>query len=250
MASNLNKLAKIASILDKSGKYSISDKIDNLIKTSQYMPTQATELPSTGAPQTGNPLIDGMFQNMSDTAAGNFFAGGGMYDMSSPYKSEFGPSGPSVTPYISPKKLAELLKTEAGRKYVAQLQMSSALKNQQFSNLNNQGMASIGKFVAQNLAPGVPQERQREFLNNILPTIISDKIAIVLQTFPIPQWDSRLAEFSAIANQNPQYSNQIKNLVNSSVKSALNKIKYSNEKQYAKITSDPKYKDFSTKFNV
>lgn len=251
MASNINKLTKIASILDQKGKYALSDKIEKIIKVSQnLMPTLPTEYEQTYAPRTGNPLIDSMYQNMSDTAAGSQFAGGGMYDRFSPYRSKYGPAGPGVLPTLTPAQLAELSKTEKGRAYLAQMQLSGAMKAQQFMNLSNVGFVSFGKFIAQNLAPGVAQERKQEFVNNILPGTISGQVSNLLTRFPINEWQPRLDEFYKVANSVPEYSSQLKNMINQSVRSALENLRYQDPSNYSKIKADPKYKDFAKKFGA
>ena len=138
MAYNINKLFEIAKLLDTKGKYSLSDKVDNFIKTSQsLLPTLPSEYQPTSSPVTGNPFIDSMFQNMSDTAAGSQFAGGGMYDRFSPYKSKMGPNAPGILPTITPAQLAELSKTEKGREYLAQMQLRGGLKATNYENLSN-----------------------------------------------------------------------------------------------------------------
>jgi hypothetical protein len=251
MTSNTSKIVKIAHFLDQQGKYALSDKVENLIKTSQNMlPTLPGEYEATGAPKTGNPLIDAMYQNMSDTAAGSMFAGGDMYDRFSPYKSKYGPEGPGILPTLTPAQFAEFSKTEKGRKYLAQMQLSSGMKAQNFMNLSNVGFASFGKFIAQNLAPGVAQERKQEFVNNILPGTITSQAANLLTKFPIYEWQPRLDEFFKIANSVPDYSSQLKNMMNQAVKSALQNLKYQDSDQYAKIVKDPKYKPFATKYGV
>ena len=249
MASNLSKLTKVANYFDQKGKYALSDKVDNLIKTSQnLLPTLPGEYEATGPPRTGNPLIDGMFENISDTAAGSMFAGGDMYDRFSPFKSKYGPEGASILPTLTPAQFAEFSKTEKGRKYLAQMQLSSGMKAQNFMNLSNVGFASFGKFVAQNLAPGVAKERKQEFLNNILPGTISAQVSNLLTRFPLYEWQPRLDEFFKVANSVPDYSSQLKNMINQSVKSALQNLKYQDSTQYSKIVKDPKFKDFSNKF--
>lgn len=251
MASNINKLTKLAQILDQSGNYALSDKIEKLIKTSQnLLPTLPGEYEATGAPSTGNPLIDAMYQNMSDTAAGSQFAGGKMYDRFSPYKSKFGPQGPGILPTLTPAQLAELSKTEKGRQYLSQLQLSGAMKAQQFMNLSNVGFASFAKFIAQNLAPGVAKDRKQDFVNNQLPGTIGAQVSNLLTRFPINQWQPRLDEFFQIANAYPEYSSQLKSMINSSVKSAMDNLKYQDADNYAKIIKDPKYSAFATKYNI
>jgi hypothetical protein len=251
MASNLNKLTKVANYLDQQGKYALSDKVENLIRTSQnLLSTLPGEYEATGAPRTGNPLIDSLFQNMSDTAAGSMFAGGDMYDRFSPFKSKYGPEGPGILPTLTPAQFAELSKTEKGRKYLAQMQLSGGQKAQQFMNLSNVGFASFGKFVAQNLAPGVAQERKQEFVNNILPGTISAQVSNLLTRLPIYEWQPRLDEFFKVANSVPDYSSQLKTMINQSVKSALQNLKYHDAENYTKIVKDPKYKQFASKYGV
>jgi hypothetical protein len=248
MASNLSKLTKIASYFDQQGRYTLADKVENLIKTSQnLLPTLPGEYEPTGAPRTGNPLIDSIFQNMSDTAAGSMFAGGDMYDRFSPYKSKYGPEGPGILPTLTPSQFAELSKTEKGRRYLAQMQLSSGNKAAEFENLSNVGALSLGKIIQQNLAPGVAQERKQEFLK-VLPGTFATQIANLLTRLPVYQWQPRLDEFSKIANTVPDYSSQIKSMINQSVKSALQNLKYQDSAQYSKIIKDPKYKDFSNKY--
>jgi hypothetical protein len=251
MASNLNKIIKIAQLFDQQGRYALSDKIENFIKTSQnLLPTLPGDYEGTGSPMTGNPLIDSIFQNMSDSAAGSQFAGGKMYDRFSPFKSKFGPTGPGILPTLTPKQFAELSKTEKGRAYLAQMQLSGAMKAQQFMNLSNVGFVSFGKFIAQNLAPGVAQERKQEFVNNILPGTISGQVSNLLTRLPVSQWEPKLGEFFTVANEYPEYSSQLRNMINSSVKSALGNLKYQDPVNYAKIIADPKYKPFAKKYGV
>jgi len=251
MASNLSKLTKVANYFDQKGKYALSDKVDNLIKTSQnLLPTSPGDYEATGALRTGNPFIDGLFANMSDTAAGSMFAGGEMFDGSSPFKSKYGPEGASILPTLTPAQFAEFSKTEKGRKYLAQMQLSSGMKAQNFMNLSNVGFASFGKFIAQNLAPGVAQDRKQEFVNNILPGSISSILSNLLTRFPINEWQPRLDEMFSIANSVPDYSFKIKSTINQAVRSALQNLKYQDSKQYSKIVKDPKYKQFSDKFAV
>jgi hypothetical protein len=251
MISNTNKLFKIAQFLDQRGKYALSDKVDNLMKISQnLLPTLPGDYEQTGAPITGNPLIDSMFRNMSDSAAGSGFAGGKMFDRFSPYKSKFGPEGPGILPTLTPAQFAELSKTEKGRNYLAQMQLSGGMQAQNFMNLSNVGLVSFGKFIAQNLAPGVAQERKQEFVNSVLPGTMRTQVANILTQLPVNQWQSKLGEFFSVANQYPEYSFKINTLVNQSVKSALDNLKYQDINNYNRIISDPKYKDFAKKFNV
>jgi hypothetical protein len=251
MAYNINNLTKIAKILDQNGKYALSDKIESLMKTSQnLLSTLPGDYEPTGAPRTGNPLIDSMYQNMSDTAAGSQFAGGGMYDRFSPYKSKYGPEGPGILPTLTPVQFAELSKTEKGRAYLAQMQLAGGMKAQQFMNLSNVGFISFGKFIAQNLAPGVSRERKQEFVNSVLPGTIKGQVANLLTRFSINEWQPRLDEFSNVANSAPDYSSEIKNLINESVKSALDNLRYQDPTNYAKIIADPKYKQFAKKYGV
>ena len=251
MTYNINNLTKIAMILDQQGKYALSDKIEKLIKVSQnLLSTLPGDYEPTGAPTTGNPLIDSMFQNMSDTAAGSQFAGGGMYDRFSPFKSKYGPEGPGILPTLTPKQFAELSKTEKGRAYLAQLQLSGGMKAQQFMNLSNVGFVSFAKFVAQNLAPGVAQDRKQELVNNVLPGTIKGQVSNLLTRFPINEWQPRLDEFLKVANSVPDYSSQLRSMINQSVKSALDNLRYQDPTNYAKIIADPKYKPFAKKYGV
>lgn len=251
MAYNTNNLVKIASILDKKGNYTLSDKIENLIKVSQsLLSTLPGDYEPTGAPRTGNPLIDSMYQNMSDTAAGSQFAGGEMYDRTSPYKSKYGPAGPGILPTLTPMQFAELSKTEKGRQILTQMQLSGGMKAQQFMNLSNVGFVSFGKFIAQNLAPGVAQERKQQFVNTVLPGTISTQVSNLLTRFPINEWQPRLDEFFRVANSVPDYSSQLKKMINESVKSGLDNLRYQDNSNYLKIISDPKYKQFADKYGV
>lgn len=250
MTSNISNLTKIAELLDRKGKYEFADKLENLIKISQnLMPTlfSDADMPYSQAPRTGHPIIDSVFRNMSDTAAGSGFAGGGMYDMTSPFRSKYGPQGPTLLPTITPKKLAELLKTEAGRKYVAQLQLQGALKAQQSQNLSNQGFISFGKFISQNLGSGVSRERKQEFVNNLLPGFVKGQIANILTRQPVNQWAPKIDEFYAVANSTGEFSSQIKNVINQAKKEAIDNLKYQDVAYYNRLIKDPKFQQFQNK---
>ena len=251
MISSINKLTKVASYLDQQGKYALSDKVEHLIRISQnLLPTLPGSYAPTGSPQTGNPLIDAMYSNMGDTAAGSMFAGGEMYDKNAPFRSKYGPEGPGILPTLTPAQFAELAKTEKGRKYLAEMQLAGGLKAQEFMNLSNVGFISFGKFISQNLAPGVAKERKQEFVNNVLPGTISAQVANLLTRLPINQWKPRLDEFYEVADSVPNYSIQIKNMINKSVSAALKNLKYQDSEYYKKIVTDPKYKKFSDEYDV
>ena len=251
MISNISKLSKIAQLLDQNGKYAIADKVENLIKVSQnFMPNILTDAAPTGTPSFGHQLFDQSLREMGDTAVGSLFAGDGkqsMYGMASPYRSKFGPDSPALLPYITPKKLSELLKTEAGRKYVAQLQLSGALQAQNYQNLSNN--PDFAKFVQMNLSSGVSQERKQIFLNSTLPGTITTQIANLLTNQPIYQWAPKLDEFYAVANSSGQYAAQIRSAINNAKKEALDNLKYHNPKYYQKIIKDPKYNEFMNKIS-
>ena len=244
MISNINNLTKIANILDQKGKYALSDKIENLIKTSQtnLMPTQPGDYQPTGAPESLNPFIRSMFQDLEDTAlfGENRF---------SPYRSEHGPSGPGIFPTLSPTQFMELSKTEAGRKYLAQMQLSSGLKAQNFMNLSNEGFINFRRFLEMNLAKGVGQERKQEFVN-ALPGTMAAQVSNLLTKFPVGEWQPRLDELYLAANSAPEYANQIKNMINIAVSQALQDLKFQNIKNYANIIVDPKYKQFAKKYGI
>ena len=241
--SNINNLTKIAKIFDQKGKYALSDKIDNLIKTSQnLLPTMPGDYSPTGAPPSKNPFIRSMWDNLEDTAlfGENRF---------SPYRSEHGPEGPAVFPTLSPTQFMELSKTEAGRKYIAQMQLSSGLKAQNYINLSNEGFINFRRFLELNLAEGVGQERKQEFLNT-LPGTMAAQVANLLTSFPVGEWQSRLDELYTTAKKTPQYANEIKNMIDIAVTQALQNLKYQNIKKYSNIVADPKYKQFAQKYNV
>ena len=251
MTSNISNLTKIASYFDQQGKYALADKVEDLIKTSQnLLPTLPGGYEATGPPKTGNPLIDGLYEKMSDTAAGSMFAGLGMFDRFSPYKSKYGPVGPAVLPTLTPAQFAEISKTQAGREYLAQLQLSSGLKAQEYINLSNLGFISMGKFIAQNLAPGVARERKQEFLNNVLSGTMTTQLANLLTRTPVNQWEPKLNDFFNAVNTNPGYAGQIRKMMGNARKSALENIKYQDATYYNRIVADPKYKDFFDKNNV
>jgi hypothetical protein len=130
------------------------------------------------------------------------------------------------------------------------MQLSGGMQAQNFMNLSNVGFVSFGKFIAQNLAPGVAQERKQEFVNNVLPGTMTTQAANLLTRFPIYEWQPRLDEFFSVANSVPEYSSQLKNMMNKAVKSALQNLKYQDADYYAKIIKDPKYKDFASKYGV
>jgi hypothetical protein len=90
----------------------------------------------------------------------------------------------------------------------------------------------------------------QEFINSVLPGTITAQVANLLTRKPIYEWQPRLNEFFQVANSVPDYSSQIKSMINNSVKSAIQNLKYQDPNNYSKIVKDPKYKDFSNKYNV
>jgi hypothetical protein len=72
----------------------------------------------------------------------------------------------------------------------------------------------------------------------------------LLTRFPINEWQPRLDEFLKVYNTVPDYSSQLRNMINQSVKSALDNLRYQDPANYAKIIADPKYKPFAKKYGV
>ena len=129
---------KVCNDLDKSGFYKSSDKLEQLVKISQGLygamenPTPLlSDVGTTNLPYTGNKLIDSFLGNMSDSAMGREFAGGRMFDPTSPYEGP-GPDSPFIAPYqpsateqrdMDPDVLLELTKENAQQaaNYISQI---------------------------------------------------------------------------------------------------------------------------------
>jgi len=244
MDSQQKNLIKIASILDKSGKYILSDKIDSLIKTSQFaaLPSQYKET----TVRSGNPLIDSALSDLKNSTFGYQLAGG-QYDMSAPGKFT-GPNAPAVLKTLTPTQQAELERTNP--ELLAKYYLESNLQAQQYLATSNAGLAGIGRLISQWLNPNVPAQRRQSFISSVLPGTLSSIVGNEIINRPVKEWDMRLGELSKAANLAPNYSQDISKMINNALKTGIESIKFNNPAYYKQLQADKTFQNIAKRLRI
>lgn len=246
---NIQKIIKISQVLDNLGFYDKADKFDKFVKIAQFakMPSQYE---ATEAPQTGNPLIDAAFKNLSNSAFGYQLAGERQYDRKSPYKSEFGPSGPAILPTLTPSQFAQMEK-EGRFQELFDLQMYGGMQAQNYLAMSNENLIGLSTLISQYANPKVSENVRKSFFMYVLPGAISNMVSQDLESRPLSQWAQRLKEFETVLTKSAP--NQL-SLIKDSIKQSLNKIirnkTYTNKAAFDTFSKDPQFKSVMKQYDV
>lgn len=243
------KFIKISNILDKIGFYNEADKLDKFVKLAQYakMPSQYEP---TQFPRTGNPLIDSAFTDLKNSAFGYHLAGENQYDMKSPYKSEFGPTGPSVLPTLSPEQFAQMEK-EGRFQEIFDLQMQAGMQAQNYLALSNENLIGLSTLISKYANPNVSKNVRESFFNYVLPNTITKMITQDLEVRPIAQWSDRLNELLTVLRKTaPNQVLKINVAVRSALNSMLDEKDFDNRQLANEMRNNPKWKQLSNELNL
>ena len=242
----LNNLIKVANILDQSGDYKLSDKIDKLIKTSQAVGIQTPVDYKTVRPTTNAPSL-GLFEDLRDSSFGYQLAGG-QYDAQAPGKFS-GPNAPLVQRTLSPSEYAAMERMDPAG--LAAIMGQEGLRAQQYLAQSGSSFANLGRLISQWLGPGVSTDKKESFKNFVLPNVMTSTISTILSSSPVSEWNSKLKDLELTAKKSsPQYSSTIDDAIKISVKKTLNDLKFQNAVKYQQLVRDPQYRTFARSFNI
>lgn len=245
MDKKLINLLTVTKKLDESGEYVLSDKIYNLIKTSQFAAQTPVDY-KTVRPSTLSPTL-GLFEDLQDTSLGYNLAGG-QYGIGSPGKFS-GPDSVLVQKTYTPTEYAEkaardpegLAKEIVEQGYRTQLQLAKS----------GASFANIGRLISQWLGPGVPQSQKDSFKNFVLPNTLTSIVSTLLQNTPVTQWSSKMKDLETTATRaSPNYSSDISDAIRTSVRKSLNDMKFQNAQNYNALISNPQYRTFARNYNI
>lgn len=244
---NLKKIVKISKLLDNKGLFAIADKIDQFVKVAQYAKVPS-QYESTPFPRTGNPLIDAAFTDLKNSAFGYQLAGGNQFERTSPYKSEFGPSGPAILPTLSPEEFAQMEK-EGRFQEIFNLQMQGGLQAQNYLALTNENLIGLADVIRK--YSQASKNVRESFFNYVLPGTISTMVSQDLEVRPIAQWSSRLNEYlSVLGDAAPSQISMIRNSIGSALNAIMKNKKFESKAAFNQLTNDPKWKSLSKDLNI
>jgi len=246
MDKKLLNLLKVANKLDQSGDYKLSDKIDNLIKTSQAVGIQTPVDYKTVRPSTNAPTL-GLFDDLRDSSFGYQLAGG-QFDAQAPGKFT-GPNAPLVQRTLSPSEYAAMESMDP--EGLAKIQGQEGLRAQQYLAQSGSTFANLGRLISQWLGPGVSQDKKDSFKNFVLPNVMTSTISTILSSTPVNQWQTKLKDLETTATKSsPQFTSTINDAIKVSVKKTLDELKFKNTVKYQQLTRDPEYRTFARNFNI
>ena len=245
----MKKFVKVSNFLDKLGLYAQADKIDQFIKIAQFakMPSQYEP---TGRIRTNNPLIDTALTNLSDSAFGYELAGQRQFKKDSPYKSEFGPSGPLILPTLTPTQFAKM-EQEGRFQDIFDLQLEGGMRAQNYMALSNENLISLSTVISQYADPRVNKNVRETFFKNVLPITISRMVAQDLEVRPFTQWSSRINEFLGILGKSaPTQMSVIRQAVSKALNTVLENRAFNNETTANQMKEDPRWKALSEQLDI
>lgn len=246
---NIRKIIKISQVLDNVGLYDQADKFDSFVRIAQFakMPSQYEP---TEAPKTGNPLIDAALSNMGNSAFGYQLAGERQFSRTSPYKSDFGPSGPAVLPTLTPTQFAQMEKD--GRfQDLFNIQLMGGMQAQNYLAMSNENLIGLSTLISQYANPKVNENVRKAFFMYVLPGTISKMVAQDLESRPLAQWNKRLQEFFTVLSKSaPNQVPIIKSAIKKSLETIIKYKTYTSPSSYDLFRKDPEFKSLIKKYDI
>ena len=200
---NVNNLFRLANFLDKNGKYKLSDKLDNLVKLSQFSPSP-TELPTT---QIDLPENLRAFLDPSTFKDSTFVNKNIMRQIEAPYASEFGPDTPLIFQTLTPVMYAELEKTGKLQQIldIQSAQGAAALRYLASTGADIQGLgALIGQWSQ------APNQNNKVVIENAIASSVGTAVVDALTAVTtnrnrinFNEWQMRLNEIAPQINRYP-----------------------------------------------
>ena len=244
---NYRKLFKITQFLDNQGKFSAADKIESLIKSAAYVdlpnmyPETKTDIP--------HGILQGMFQNLSQTSMGNQFAGGRQYDMTGAFKSKYGPEKALILPTLSPTQMMQMEK-DGRYQDLQNIMMIGGMRLEQFSRQGNERLVGLATLLSQYSNPSVSDKVKQQFFA-YFPNTVSSLMMQDLSVRPMKEWNGRIQEYLNVLQKNaPKYMSNFNQAISEALKNRALDIRYKNPSQYAKLLKDKDWKALSSKYNV
>jgi hypothetical protein len=226
---NVNSLFKLANLLDKKGKYGLSDKLDNLVKLSQFSPTP-TELPTTqiDLPESLRPFLDPSTFKDSTFVNKNI-----MRQIDAPYASKFGPDTPLIFQTLSPVQYAELERTGKLQQIldIQSAQGAAALRYLASTGADIQGLgALIGQWSK------APNQNNKVIVENAIATTASQAVVDAISAvtinrnkFNFNEWQMKLNEITPQINRYPPaLSRSIMQGIHTGLRRVINKLSTQN----------------------
>jgi hypothetical protein len=246
---NIRKIIKISQVLDNVGLYDQADKFDSFVRIAQFakMPSQYG---ATEAPKTGNPLIDAALSNMSNSAFGYQLGGERQFSRTSPYKSDFGPSGPAVLPTLTPTQFAQMEK-EGRFQDLFDLQLMGGMQAQNYLAMSNENLIGLSTLISQYADPKVNENVRKSFFMYVLPGTITKMISQDLASRPLAQWNQRLQEFlNVLTKSAPNQVQIIRQSIKKSLETIVKDKMYTSESSFDLFRKNPEFKSLMKNYDI
>lgn len=226
---DVDKIVKLASILDKTGNYVLADSVSNLLKSAQFSPTP-TQLPTT---QVNLPESLQAFLSPDTFKDSVFVNKNTMRQMDAPYASKFGPDTPLIFNTITPTQYAELERTGKLQQIldIQSAQGAAALKYLASTGADIQGLgALIGQWSK------APNQNNKVIVENAIATTVAQAVVDAISAVTISrnkynfnEWQSKLNEISGQINRYPPtLARAIKQGISTGLRRQLDKLSTQN----------------------
>jgi hypothetical protein len=245
----IDKLLKLAHILDLKGEYQLSDRI---LKVAQNTP-DVVVLPSKQK-QQGFKTDATPFGYLTDaskygTSSLGYDIEGGQYDpYTSPFKGQ-GPDTPFKPDYITPKEQQQY--EETGNLGAMQARIDKSLQEQNVYlsktfNIINQLATSINKFK------GAPTSVTDTYFKSVFNTEIGSGLKNEIISRDPSTWDRIIKTFLGLIDPNLKirYNQVIKNSISGILTTTFNDIKIKDINRYNALAVNPSVMQVASDYNI
>lgn len=244
----INKILKLAQILDFKGEYELSDK---LFKIAQNTP-DVVVIPSKQKQQGFK--SEGDFGYITDaskygTSSLGYDIEGGQYDpYTSPFKGQ-GPDTPFKPDYVTPKE--QQMYEETGNLDALKARIDKSLIDQNVYlsktyNIINQSATSINKFV------GAPLAYTDRYFESVFNSVIGSDIKAEIMSRDPNTWNNIITTFLGLIDPGlkSRYRTQINNSISNALTIAFNGEKIKDPAKYNALKANPNVTSLASRFGI
>lgn len=245
----IDKLLRLAHILDLKGEYQLSDRIFRVAQNTPDVVVLPSKQKQQGFKTDATPFGYLTDASKYGTSSLGYDIEGGQYDpYTSPFKGQ-GPDTPFKPDYITPKEQQQYEETE--NLGAMQARIDKSLREQgdylsQTFNIINQLATSINKFK------GAPTSVTDRYFKNLFNTEIGRGLTNEIISRDPSTWDRIIKTFLGLIDPNlkNRYNQNIKNSISGILTTKLNDIKIKDINRYNALAANPSVMQVASDYNI
>jgi hypothetical protein len=245
----IDKLLRLAHILDLKGEYQLSDRIFRVAQNTPDVVVLPSKQKQQGFKTDATPFGYLTDASKYGTSSLGYDIEGGQYDpYTSPFKGQ-GPDTPFKPDYITPKEQQQYEETE--NLGAMQARIDKSLREQgdylsQTFNIINQLATSINKFK------GAPTSVTDRYFKNLFNTEIGRGLTNEIISRDPSTWDRIIKTFLGLIDPNlkNRYNQNIKNSISGILTTKLNDIKIKDINRYNALAVNPSVIQVASDYNI